>query len=192
MKTYRVAFIGTGGIVGSHLRAIEAGGERVQLVAAVDLDANKVQKFCQENNVPNWYTDSSKMLAEIKPDLVHIITPPNTHFPLILQCLQAGAWVYCEKPLCASLAQFDSITEAEVETGCYVNTVFQWRFGSAGQHVKRLMESGELGRPLVGHCQTVWYRDHDYFAVPWRGKWDTELGGRRWGMAFISPICSSG
>ncbi len=177
MKKYRVAFIGTGAIVGNHLKAVEEAGERVELAAAVSLDEERLQEVCRENNIPNMYTDATQMLAEIKPDLVHILTPPNVHFPLILQCLEAGAWVYCEKPLVASLAQFDQITEVEKATGCYVNTVFQWRFGSAGQHVKRLIESGELGRPLIGHCQTLWYRDHAYFAIPWRGKWDTELGG---------------
>lgn len=55
--------------------------------------------------------------------------------------------------------------------------MFQWRFGSGAQHLKRLIDSRELGRPLVGICNTLWYRDQAYYAVPWRGKWDTELGG---------------
>ncbi|HEX6386590.1 MAG TPA: Gfo/Idh/MocA family oxidoreductase, partial [Anaerolineae bacterium] len=107
----------------------------------------------------------------------HIVTPPGTHFPLTIDCLEAGAWVYCEKPLCASLAQFDRITQAEAASGCYVSTVFQWRFGSAPRHLKRLMEAGELGRPLVGHCHTLWFRDLPYYQVPWRGKWATDVGG---------------
>ena len=31
--------------------------------------------------------------------------------------------------------------------------------------------------PLVGVCNTLWYRPDDYYAVPWRGRWETELGG---------------
>ena len=42
---------------------------------------------------------------------------------------------------------------------------------------KRLLDSGALGRPLLAQCQTLWFRDADYFAVPWRGKWETEGGG---------------
>ncbi len=34
-----------------------------------------------------------------------------------------------------------------------------------------------MGKPLVGICQTTWYRAHSYYEVPWRGKWETELGG---------------
>ena len=177
MKQYRLAFIGTGAIVPSHLEAVRQAGERVQLVAAVDVDAGRVQAVCQANDIPRWYTDTAEMLAEIQPDLVHILTPPYTHFPLTIQCLEAGASVFCEKPLCASLDQYDTLSAMEAATGNYVSTVFQWRFGSAARHLKHLIAAGELGRPLVGHCHTLWYRDANYYAVPWRGRWATEIGG---------------
>ncbi|MFD8816246.1 Gfo/Idh/MocA family protein, partial [Streptomyces sp. NPDC059627] len=41
----------------------------------------------------------------------------------------------------------------------------------------RLLAAGALGRPLVAHCQTTWYRDTAYYEVPWRGRWATEGGG---------------
>jgi len=184
MKQHRLVFIGVGNIVSSHLRAVQQAGDRAQLIAAMDVDADRVQAVCQANGIRHWYTDAAEMLAEIQPDLVHILTPPHTHFPLIVQCLEAGASVYCEKPLCASLDQFDRITALEAATGNYVSTVFQWRFGSAARHLKRLMEAGELGRPLVGHCHTLWYRGADYYAVPWRGKWATEIGGPTMGLGI--------
>lgn len=177
MNQYRVAIIGTGAGVKSHLEALRTAGERARLVAAVDIDESRVRAACAQNDIPHWYTSATTMLAEVRPDLVHIVTPPGTHFPLILGCLEAGAWVYCEKPLCASLAQFDRITQAEADSGCYVSTVFQWRFGSAPRHLKRLMDRGELGRPLVGLCHTLWYRGLPYYQVPWRGQWDGDLGG---------------
>jgi predicted dehydrogenase len=177
MKPYRVAIIGTGAIAEDHIKALRAAGERVELVAAVDLDETRLKPFCARNAIPNAYTDAATLLAEARPDLVQIATPPASHAPLAIQCLEAGAWVYCEKPLCKSLAEFDQLSAAEQRTGRYVSTVFQWRFGSAGKHLKRLIESGELGRPRVGVCQTLWYRPPAYYAVPWRGKWETEVGG---------------
>jgi predicted dehydrogenase len=113
----------------------------------------------------------------VQPDLVHIVTPPGTHLDLAVKSLEAGAWVYCEKPLVTSLAQFDRIEDAEARTGRYVSTVFQWRFGSAARHLKRLIQAGEMGRPLVGVCQTLWYRGLAYYQLPWRGQWATETGG---------------
>jgi predicted dehydrogenase len=177
MTPVRTVIIGTGNSVGNHLSAIKKLGNRVDLVAAVDLDEAKVQTVCAENNIPCWYTDVAAMLAAEQPELVCIITPPATHKALSIQCMEAGAWVYCEKPLCASLAEFDEIAAAEARTGCYVSTVFQWRFGSAAKHVKTLVQQNGLGRPLVGVCNTLWYRTQNYYSAPWRGKWATEIGG---------------
>lgn len=174
---YRIAIIGTGNAVGSHLDAVRSVGARAELVAAVDVDEARVKAFAAKHAIPAWYTDTATMLEAAHPDLVCIVTPPATHLPLTLACLEAGAWVYCEKPLCRSLAEFDQITEAEARTGCKVSTVFQWRFGSAVAHLRTLMSAGELGKPLVGTCATLWYRDQAYYDVPWRGKWATEVGG---------------
>ncbi|MBC7813949.1 MAG: Gfo/Idh/MocA family oxidoreductase [Burkholderiales bacterium] len=177
MKQYRVAIIGAGNIVNSHIDAIRSTGERLDLAAIADIDAERCKAICAAHNIPNYYTNATEMLNAVQPDLVHVITPTGTHFDLTLECLKAGAWVYCEKPLCASLAQFDQLAAAEARTGKYVSTVAQWRFGSAGQHLKRLIDAGELGRPMVGLCQTLWYRALPYYQVPWRGKWATETGG---------------
>jgi predicted dehydrogenase len=177
VSRYRVALIGTGGIVTSHLEAIAALSDRLELVAAVDQNAARVESVCAQAGIPRAYTDAETMLADEHPDLVHILTPPATHLPLALAALDAGAWVWCEKPLCRSLAEFDQIAAAEARTRCYVSTVFQWRFGSAVEHLRKLAGEQLLGRPLVAVCQTLWYRDAAYYAVPWRGRFATETGG---------------
>lgn len=177
MKTYRAAIIGTGGVAESHIRAIRAAGERVEIVAAMDVDEARVKAFCEKHEIPGWYTDSGAMLEAAQADLVHIASPTGMHAEQVLQSLDAGAWVLCEKPLCGSLAEFDRISEAENRTGRYVSTVFQWRFGSAAKHVKKLIEAGELGELRVATCSTLWYRALPYYEVPWRGKWATETGG---------------
>jgi len=177
MKTYRAAIIGTGGVAESHMRAIRATGERVEIVAAMDVDEARVKAFCEKHEIPNFYTDSGAMLDAAQADLVHIASPTGMHADQTIQSLDAGAWVFCEKPLCASLAEFDRITEAENRSGRYVSTVFQWRFGSAAKQVKKIIDSGELGELRVAVCNTLWYRALPYYEVPWRGKWATETGG---------------
>lgn len=176
-RPLKTAIIGTGGIARAHVSAIRDQGERLSLEAAVDIEADRIEQFCQTYEIPGAYTDSATMLAEVQPALVHICTPPGIHTRLIIQSLEAGAWVLCEKPLCASLAEMDEIEAAEARTGNYCSSVFQWRFGSAGRHLRRLIDDGSLGRALVANILTVWHRTHDYYAVPWRGRWETELGG---------------
>ncbi|WP_128430001.1 Gfo/Idh/MocA family protein [Streptomyces cyaneus] len=175
----RVAVIGTGAIVsGSHLPALRHHADRVELVAAVDVDQARLDAFRElAGEDVAGYTSAGDMLDAVRPDLVLIGTPPWLHREQTVTALKAGAWVLCEKPLCLSLAEYDDIAAAEEASGVYASAVFQHRYGSGAVHARELITSGELGAPLVAHCQTTWHRDAAYFAVPWRGRWATEGGG---------------
>jgi predicted dehydrogenase len=176
-KSYRAVLVGTGGIGDAHVRAVESTAGRVSLVAACDIDATRARAFCDKHHVPHSYTDYAGMLAAERPDLVLIAAPPGLHAGMSIAAMEAGAWVLCEKPLCASLAEFDLIAAAEQRTGRRTTCVFQMRFASSNTHVRALLAAGRFGRPLIAVCHTLWYRDAAYYAVPWRGKWSTELGG---------------
>lgn len=173
----RAALVGTGSIASAHVQALRSAADRVDFVAAADVDADRVSAFCREHDIAHAYADVDLMLKAEQPQVVLIATPPASHCELIVECLEAGAWVLCEKPLCGSLAEMDRIEEAERKTGNYCSSIFQWRFGSGGKHVKRLLDSGALGRPLVCNSLVNWYRPPSYYEKPWRGKWETELGG---------------
>ncbi|SDR84488.1 Gfo/Idh/MocA family oxidoreductase [Opitutus sp. GAS368] len=184
MKTYRAALVGTGSIGEAHVRAIEGTAGRVTLEAAVDIDAARVSEFARKHGIPHHYTDYAAMLAAEKPDLVLVATPPAQHAGMCIAAMEAGAWALCEKPLCGSLAELDQIEATEQRTGCFTACIFQMRFGAVTGHLRRLADSGQLGRPLVGVCNTLWYRDAAYYAVPWRGRWETELGGPTMGLGI--------
>lgn len=177
MKTYRAVLVGTGGIGDAHVNAVNATDGRVQLVAACDIDATRARTFCDRHKIATAHTDFAAMLKAEKPDIVLVAAPPGLHADMSIAAMEAGAWVLCEKPLCASLAEFDRIAAAEQRTGKRTACVFQMRFASSNVHVRSLMAAGQFGRPLVAVCNTLWYRDAAYYAVPWRGKWSTELGG---------------
>lgn len=177
MKTYRAVLVGTGGIGDAHVNAVKDTAGRVQLVAACDIDATRARTFCDRHKIATAHTDFAAMLKAEKPDIVLVAAPPGLHADMSIAAMEAGAWVLCEKPLCASLAEFDRIAAAEQRTGKRTACVFQMRFASSNVHVRSLMATGQFGRPLVAVCNTLWYRDAAYYAVPWRGKWSTELGG---------------
>jgi predicted dehydrogenase len=177
MSKKRIVIVGAGAVINSHIQAIRANADRVELLAVSDLREDRVKEVCELYDIPKGYTDTQQMIAEQKPDLIHVITPPATHLKLIPECLETGAWVLSEKPLCRSLAEFDVISEAEKRTGNYVSTIFQWRFGSAGKHMKKLIEAEALGKPMVITCNTMWYRTQAYYEAPWRGTFVNETGG---------------
>jgi predicted dehydrogenase len=177
MPGLHIGLIGCGGIARIHMEAIQAQAGRVEVVGVMDVDADRLREFAAAHGIPHTYTEMDALFQAHRPDLVVIASPTSLHAEQCRRALEAGAHVLCEKPLAGSLAQLDQIESAVQRTGRTCTSVLQWRFGSSGQHVKRLLDRGEFGQPRVGICQTTWYRAPDYYAAPWRGKWATEMGG---------------
>ncbi|WP_084078885.1 Gfo/Idh/MocA family protein [Demequina sp. NBRC 110057] len=180
--TLRAAIVGTGAIAHAHAEAL-AALDGAQLVAVTDRDPAAAERFAQERG-GQVYADLDALLAESRPDVVHICTPPGVHAPQAIAAMEAGAHVVCEKPAALSLAELDAMVAASERTGKRLAVVFQQRTGTAAAHVKALLEEGAFGRPLVAVCQTLWFRDQAYFDVPWRGSWATEGGGPTLGHAI--------
>ncbi|MGV9193736.1 Gfo/Idh/MocA family protein [Microbacterium sp. MC2] len=174
--TLRTAIVGTGSVANLHARAV-AAHPRAELVAVTDLSRAAADAFAQRHGAPTVYDDLAGLLAAEQPDVVLICTPPVAHREQALAAFAAGAHVVVEKPPAPSLDELDEMRAAAAAAGRELAVVFQQRTGTAAAHVRRLLQSGALGRPLIAVCQTLWYRDEDYFAVPWRGKWATEGGG---------------
>lgn len=79
------------------------------------------------------YSDTAEMLAKVRPNLVHIVTPPSTHFPLATQCLLAGANVYVEKPFALNVQDATDILDLADKFGLKVCPGHQVLFQRAGQ-----------------------------------------------------------
>jgi predicted dehydrogenase len=176
-RSYRAAIVGTGAIAAAHAEAVTGSGGRAELVAAVDVDLDRARTFAGAWHAPGTYGSLTELLREEAVDLVHLCTPPKLHAPQALECLEAGTTVLMEKPPTLSLAELDTLIEAEGRSAGHVATVFQHRFGAGAVRLRHLVDAGSLGRPLLATCLTQWYRGDAYFAAPWRGTWESEGGG---------------
>ncbi len=170
---YRAAIVGTGAIATSHAEALRKHADRIELVAVADVVPSLAREFAEAWGIATTYPDLSSLLASETLDLVHLCTPPSTHAPMAQECLRAGVDVLIEKPPTLSLSEIDAISGISNRAA----TVFQHRFGAGAVRLRKLMKSGDLGRPLLATCHTLWYRDDAYYQVPWRGRWETEGGG---------------
>ena len=178
MKKARIGVVGAGGIgATAHLPAVVALAESAELVAIVDLDPVRLAEAGERFGSPALYSDLALMLAREKPDIVIIATPPHLHEPLAIQAMEAGAWVFCEKPLTGSLESVDRILAAEQATGQWCVTVSQFRYSGGSRQVHQAMRDGVWGAPLLGIAHTSWYRGPEYWEAAWRGKFATEFGG---------------
>jgi len=172
----KVGVVG-GGIGRAHVEAYRSLPEQFEVVAICDLDREKGRQLAAAQAIPRAVTDFGALCAMDDLDIVDICTPPSLHVAQTLQALEAGRHVICEKPLAGSLREADHLADAEKRSGRRVMPIFQYRFGHGIQKLKLLIAQGIAGRAYLTTVETAWRRRAAYYAVPWRSRWATELGG---------------
>ena len=183
-KQLSVAIIG-GGIGRSHItEGYLPNPDKFKVAVICDINPEKMNAVADEFGVAGREASFDQVLAMPDIDIVDICTPPMLHHPMIIAALRAGKHVICEKPLCGSLAEIDEVITEEKKAKGRLMPVFQYRFGNGIQQAKAIIDAGIAGKPFVGTVETLWRREAPYYAVPWRGKWKTELGGVLMGHAI--------
>lgn len=172
-----VAVVG-GGIGRSHIiEGYVTNPDKYKLLAICDLNVERMTTLADEFGVERRTTSYDELLAMPDLDIVDICTPPMVHYPQVMAGLKAGKHVVCEKPLVGSLAQVDEVIAQEKVSKGTLMPIFQYRYGNGIEQAKAIIGAGLAGKPYVGTVETLWRRGPDYYEVPWRGKWATELGG---------------
>lgn len=187
MSRRRVAIVGAG-IGSEHLDGWLADARRVEVATICDLDRARAAPLVERARAAGcdarFEAAFERVLADDSIDVIDVCLPPRLHLDAILRSLAAGRHTVCEKPLVASLAQLDEVATAAAGADRLVMPVFQYRFGGGLERLCRLIDAGLAGRAFVATLETHWNREADYYAVPWRGRWDTELGGAIVGHAI--------
>jgi predicted dehydrogenase len=183
-RILNVAVIG-GGIGRAHIaEGYEALKDRFRVLALCDIDPVRLHAIGAEFAIPRLTADLADVLAMPDIDIVDICTPPQLHLEHCLAALAAGKHVVCEKPLVGSLADADRLIAAQSNAAGVLMPIFQYRFGNGLQKARHIIASGLAGKPYLATVETAWTRDAAYYAVPWRGKYATELGGALLGHAI--------
>lgn len=172
----RVAVVGLG-IGRMHVLAFHELRDRYRVVAVCDVDAARATEVAGWLRDVRAETDPGAIWAADDVDVVSICTPPAQHRVHVEAALRAGKDVICEKPLVGSVSAVDELAAVAAEVGHQVMPIFQYRFGNGLQRLKHLVDAGVAGRPYVVNVDLAWSRGSDYYATPWRGRWDSELGG---------------
>jgi predicted dehydrogenase len=172
----RAGVVGTG-IGLEHIAALQSLPDLFRIQAICDVDEARAEAVAAQYNVPHATTSLSELCRRDDIDVIHICTPSYLHLEQALQVLEAGKHVILEKPVAGSLRQVDELIRAETGSGKRVMPIFQYRFGHGAQKLKMLIDRGLAGRAYLTTVETSWRRKPEYYAVPWRGKWRTELGG---------------
>jgi predicted dehydrogenase len=148
----RSALIGAGQIARQHLSCLEQL-PGVEVVGICDLAPSVAEGAAERHRVPAWFTDYRAMLREVRPDVVHVTTPPTSHYRLALDCLEAGAHVIVEKPATPTFAELDALARRAKELGRALIEDYNYLFNRAPQQILQRIESGEFG--AVVHVEVM-------------------------------------
>jgi predicted dehydrogenase len=172
----RVAVVGLN-VGREHIAAYAKLRDRFEIVGVCDLDRGKADELAGRLRGVTAHTDLAEVCARDDVDAVDLCTPPDLHLSHIAAVLASGKHAICEKPLVGSLAALDQVAAAEADSGRRVMPIFQYRWGHGLQKLKHLVDTGLAGDAHTANVEVSWRRRGDYYAVPWRGRWQTELGG---------------
>ncbi len=164
----RVAVIGLGNAGTTlHLPAL-AGLAGAEAVGAMDIDAGRREKAKARFGVP-VFADFDEMMAQSRPDVVMIGTPPGSHADYCLRSFAAGAHVICEKPFVSSLAEADQVIAAARSANRRLALNHEFREMPIFRAVRDAVGSGETGGLVFAQ---VWQlMDLPPWAEPgWRGQ----------------------
>lgn len=144
-KMAKIGVVGTGGWGKNHVRVLSELGA---LAAVCDVDASRTQLYSKKYAI-NGYSDFEAMTKREKLDGVTICTPASTHFEIASKALAAGLHTFVEKPMVTALADAEKLIEMAERSKRILTVGFIERFNPAITQVKRLIEDGTLGGPIL-------------------------------------------
>ena len=144
MKKLKGVIVGCGGIAREHLAAV-ADLPNVEIAALCDISAARAEAMAERFGIAAWYTSYEELLANVRPDLVHITTTPSAHFPIARACLSSGLNVLCEKPITIDYSEFCVLKQLALSQNCILMENQNFRFHSSVRRVFDLFEAGKLG-----------------------------------------------
>jgi UDP-N-acetyl-2-amino-2-deoxyglucuronate dehydrogenase len=162
----RVGIVGLGSIGATHAACLAELGDEARLVA-YSSQAAIAPELVRIGNARRVTPEA--VLAASDVDLVVISGPSNLHGVHALAALRAGKHVVVEKPLATTAAVARDVVAAWREAGVMGSVMAQRRLESQHVELKRLLDEGWLGRPLLAQVEVCWWRSPEYYdQAPWR------------------------
>jgi len=142
--TLRVGVVGAG-YWGPNLVRTFRGTPEWDLVAVCDLDRERADRVIGDRTTVEVETSLDALLARTDIDAVAVATPADTHCSMALAALEAGKHVLVEKPLASTRADAERMVARAEELGLVLMCDHTYCYTPAVQHLRALVQSGELG-----------------------------------------------
>jgi predicted dehydrogenase len=144
----KVALVGCGKIADAHASQIKriSGCE---IVAVCDREELMARQLCERFAIRSCFENLDELLDEARPDVVHITTPPQSHFAIGRECLERGCHVYIEKPFTLNTTEAKELIRLAQRRGLKITAGHDDQFRHAARRMRQCIRSGYLGGPVV-------------------------------------------
>jgi len=152
--------------------------KNANLIAVCDLIDEKLESAKKAYDGVLTYKSFEEMLKNPDIDIVSVCVPSGLHAELAVLALENGKHILGEKPIDITVEAAMKIEEARVKTGLKVGVIHQNRFNAVMKPVKEAVDSGKIGKLILGSFAVKWFRDQNYYDDGgWRGTWEMDGGG---------------
>ncbi len=150
----RAAIVGCGKMADQHASQIlKISGAK--LIAVCDTEPLMAKQLAERFSIPAWFTDVDEMLDVVRPDVVHVTTPPQSHFAIGKKCIAAGANAYIEKPFTLNTADAGELIELANRRQVKLTAGHNAQFTHAMCTMRRFIAEGYLGGRVV-HMESLY------------------------------------
>jgi len=196
-ETIGFGVIGLG--VGKSRAKMVAECPDARLVAVCDINEERLNPFAEQMGCDK-HTDYLEMAERDDIDCVLVMTPSGLHAPMAIECMKRGKHAATTKPMDVRLDIIDEATAVSRETGLVYAVDFGRRYAEDTRRIKRAMDAGWFGTPILAVIEMKWLRDEAYYEG-WRGTWEMDGGGSlanqgihqidlmQWIMGPVARVC---
>jgi len=176
MEKLKTGIVGCGKVTDLHAKALK-DLKCSAFMAVCSRSRAKAEQYAAKYGVKG-YDDVTQMVESESLDAVIVCTPHPFHSEPVIKAIEAGANVLVEKPLASSLEDCDAMIAAAEKAAVKLGVVSQRRFYPPCQRIRKAIDDGKIGRPVLGTVTMLGWRDQKYYkSDPWRGTWKDEGGG---------------
>lgn len=181
MPKVRVGIIGCG-VIADLTVCGYLEDERVEVVAACDLDRQKAETKAEQWGTAKVYDDYRELLADSDVDAVEIITPHHLHHPIANEAARAGKHISVQKPMSCTVSEAREMIAATEDANVVLRVNDPYMFYPPVVKAKEMIDAGEIGTPsmvrvrtTVGSMECGWSVDPQAWA--WRFNKEQSGGG---------------
>lgn len=140
----KVAIVGCGKIADTHAVQIQQLNE-CEIVGVCDREPLMASQLCERFQIKRYFTDVAELVSETRPEVVHITTPPASHFEIARFCLESGCHVYVEKPFTLYATEAHRLIELAAEKSRKLTVGHNYQFSHVARRARALVQGGYLG-----------------------------------------------